>query len=158
MHHDTDGSVGTVRMPASRISRFYKAGISGLVDENAARGGIHFLPTGDLCTGRSFRASSHPLSLPASIVVWPSFSSPSLPRLSSHLCPKQTLPQGPHLFAKILGIFPDDSHSSYLLAWALYLATSSFQSYQAAGRREQEVINKTARMPSHIYHLSRGVA
>lgn len=58
----------------------------------------------------------------------------------------------------ILGIFPDDSHSSYLLARALYLATSSFQSYQAAGCREQEVINKTARMPSHIYHLSRGVA
>lgn len=118
--HSQNGSI--------QISRFHKAGISGLVDKNAADGGIHFLPTGDLYTGRSFRASSHPLSLPAS-VVWPSFSSSSLPRLSSHLCPKQTLPQGPHLFTKHSRHFSADSLSSYLLASALYLATGSLQSY-----------------------------
>lgn len=60
MHQDTDGSVGTVRMTASKISRFHKSGISGLVDENAAHGGIHFLPTGDLYTGRGL-SGPHPI-------------------------------------------------------------------------------------------------
>lgn len=86
MHQDADGSVGTARMTASRIRRLHKSGISGLVNENAAREVLIFCPQGTYKEG-SFRASSRPvLSLPASIEVQPSFS--SLPRLSSHLCPE----------------------------------------------------------------------